>query len=242
MGQKRSEKMKTEPLDFGGYTVEIVKKKIKNIYFRVYPSKEKIIVSAPVRIDPATLNKAILSKKEWIFKQVKKGVVITPDPVIRTYADGEEFLFKGKTYSLHVDYKDIRPGVFIFKDGCIHLVVKPCSDACQKETVLDAWYRNELKQSIAGVIEKWQPVMDVTVNSFNVRKMKTRWGSCNVKARRIWLNFSLIHLPDIFLEYVVVHEMVHLLERKHNARFKGFMDQFIPGWRHLKKQLNQFRL
>lgn len=234
--------MKIEPLDFGGYTFEIVKKKIKNIYFRVYPSKEKIIVSAPARIDPETLNKAILSKKKWIFEQVKKGVAITPDPVIRTYTDGEEFLFKGKVCSLYVDYKDMRPGVFIANDNCINLVVKPGSNACEKEMVLDAWYRNELKQSIAGYIEKWQPVMAVAVDDFNVRKMKTRWGSCNVTARRIWLNFSLIHLPGIFLEYVVVHEMVHLLERKHNARFKGFMDQFIPDWRNLKRQLNQFRL
>lgn len=136
----------------------------------------------------------------------------------------------------------MRPKVFIAGDNRIELYVKPGSDILDREKIITAWYRHELKQSIAGFIDKWQSVMGVTVNEYNVRKMKTRWGSCNINARRIWLNLALIQLAAPFLEYVVVHEMAHLLERKHNARFNGFMDKFIPDWRNLKKEMNRFQL
>ena len=108
--------------------------------------------------------------------------------------------------------------------------------------IIIAFYRKELKRSIGIYVAKWQPLMGVIVNEFNVRIMKTRWGSCNTNAKRIWLNLALVKCADCFIEYVVVHEMVHLLERNHNTRFKGFMDKFIPDWKRLKKELNQFSL
>ena len=228
-------------MDFGNYSFEIVQKKIKHIYFRVYPSKEKIIVSAPIHLDSETLNKAILSKKDWLIEQIKKPSAVKPGS-IKTYTTGEELLFKGKVYSLYVNHQNTRSKVCIIGDHCIDLFVKPGSDVYEREKIITGWYRKELKRSIGKVIAKWQPVMGVIVNEFGVRKMKTRWGSCNINARRIWLNFALIKIADPFLEYVIVHEMVHLLERKHNARFKGFMDQFIPDWRKLKKELDLFSL
>jgi len=187
---KKINKLSAMPVSFGNYSFEIVKKKIKHIYFRVYPAKEKIVVSAPVHLDSETLHKAILSKSAWLNKQISKGKNIKPITV-KTVTTGEKVLFK---------------------------------------------------ESIGRHIARWQPVMGVKVNEYGVRKMKTRWGSCNINAGRIWLNFALIKLTDPFLEYVIVHEMVHLLERKHNTRFKGFMDQFIPDWRKLKKELDLFSL
>jgi predicted metal-dependent hydrolase len=223
--------------DFGNYSFEIVRKKIKNIYFRVYPSKEKIVVSAPVHLDPETLNSAILSKSNWLYNQVKKGASVKPDPV-KTYTTGEKVLFKGKRYSLYVDHQDTRSKVFITGDDRINLVINHGSDVEDREKIITGWYKKQLKRSIAELVAKWQPVIGVTVNEFNVRKMKTRWGSCNINAARIWLNLALVKFEEPFLEYVIVHEMVHLLERKHNARFKEFMNQFIPGWRKLKKELD----
>ncbi len=228
-------------MEFGDYSFEIVRKNIKNIYFRVYPSKEKIIVSAPVHLDPAILNNAIHSKLDWLNKQVKKSAALQPDP-IKSYVTGERVLFKGKVYSLHVFDQDTRSKVFITGDNSIDLYVKPGSNVDKREKIITSWYRNELKQSIGKLIAKWQPQIGVTINEFGVRKMKTRWGSCNITAGRIWLNLALIKLADPFLEYVIVHEMVHLLERKHNTRFKGFMDGFIPDWRKLKKELDLFDL
>lgn len=233
--------MKTEQLDFEGYTFEILRKKIKHIYFRVYPSKKKIVVSAPVYIDPETLNRAILSKSAWLKEQIKKGAATKPDSV-KSYITGEEIRFKGDVYSLNVRQRQARPDVCVTGDGCIDLMVKPGHDVNARKKVIHTWYRKELKRSTGKLIKKWQPIMGVTVNEFNVRKMKTRWGSCNIRAKRIWLNFALIKLAEPFLEYVIVHEMAHLLERKHNARFKGLMDQFIPEWRQLKKELNLFIL
>lgn len=233
--------MVNDALDFGTYTIEIVKKKIKHIYFRVYPSKEKIIVSAPDAIDPERLNRAILSRRGWILGQIVKNKAVAPGPK-KTYITGDELMFKGKVYGLCVTSAPTRPRAGLFRDDCIDLMVKPGSDSRSREKILSAWYRKELKRSIAGYIAKWQPLMGVTVNEFGVRKMKTRWGSCNIRAKRIWLNFGLIQMPEPLLEYVIVHEMVHLLERKHNARFKGFMDQFLPLWPGLKKELDQFKL
>ena len=228
-------------LNFGNYSFEIVKKKIKHIYFRVYPAKEKIIVSAPIHLDSEKLNKAILSKSEWLNNQVNKGAVAESKPV-KTYTTGEEFLFKGKVYSLYVFHRNAQSKVRINSGSRIDLVVKPGSNVCEREKIIADWYRKELKQSIGRHIARWQPEMGVMVNEYGVRRMKTRWGSCNINAGRIWLNFALIKLADPFLEYVIVHEMVHLLERKHNARFKGFMDQFIPDWKRLKKELDLFSL
>ncbi|MBU1342704.1 MAG: M48 family metallopeptidase [Proteobacteria bacterium] len=234
-------KLKTEEMDFGSYSFEIIKKKIKHIYFRIDPSKKKIMVSAPDRIDPETLNKAIESKKDWIFKQVKKNKVVRPDPV-KAYVTGEQLLFKGESYDLHVLYQKTHPMVFITEKHRIQLIVPCGNDVYDREKMILGWYRKELKQSIKINIARWEPLIGVKVNDFGVRKMKTRWGSCNTTAGRIWLNLALIKLADPFLEYVIVHEMVHLLERRHNTRFKAFMDQFIPDWRNLKKELNRFAL
>ena len=120
--------------------------------------------------------------------------------------------------------------------------MSPGSGILERESLLDGWCREEIKKSIPPILEKWQPLIGVKIRQFGVRKMKTRWGSCNINAARIWLNLKLIHLPLEFLEYVTVHEMVHLLERGHNARFKEFMDKFIPDWRNLKKELGKFSL
>ncbi len=236
--KRKIRKLRAENLDFGGYSLKIVKKKIKHIYFRVYPSKEKIIVSIPVDLDPDTLNRAIISKSDWLNKQVKKGGVSEPKP-IKTYITGDKIFFKGERYFLSVKYQRTGSKVCIKR---IDLFVKPGSDGYDRQKIIVGWYRKELKQSIEKLIAKWQPQIGVRVNDFGVKKMKTRWGSCNIIAKRIWLNLALVKLAEPFLEYVIVHEMVHLLERRHNVRFKGFMDRFIPEWRTLKKELDLFGL
>lgn len=231
-----------EQKDFGRYTLEIVKKKIKNIYFRIYPSKEKIVVSAPVHLDPQTLNNAILSKKIWILKQIKNGITASKPEPAKTYTTGEDIWFKGKIFCLRVNHLTLHSKVLVSDNHNIDLFIKPKASIQDRERIINTWYRKELKKSISVFVDRWQDILGVQVNEFGVRKMKTRWGSCNINAKRIWLNLALIKLSPHFLEYVVVHEMVHLLERKHNARFKGFMDQFIPDWRMHKKELDQFNL
>ena len=233
--------MKISSLDFGSFNIEIVQKRIKHIYFRVYPLKKTIVVSAPVHLDPESLNRAILGKKDWILRQVNKTPAKLP-LAEKTYTTGEEFLFKGKGYPLEVIEQDKGKGVYISNDDHIHLIVNPGSGISERESLLEAWLRKEMKNSIFIILENRQPLMGVKIRQFGVRKMKTRWGSCNINAARIWLSLKLIHLPPRFLEYVTVHEMAHLIEKGHNARFKGFMDRFIPDWRNLKKELGKFSL
>ncbi len=234
--------MKASDFDFGSFHVEIIYKRIKNIYFRIYPSKKNIVVSAPIHLDPETLNRAILSKKDWILRQVDKQQTVRPSLPEKTYATGEDFLFQGKLYPLKVVEQDRKRSACIFREDHIQLIVKTGSTFFDRQRLIDGWCRKEIQKAVPPILEKWEPLIGVKIRQFGVRKMKTRWGSCNITSARIWLNLSLIHLPPRFLEYVTVHEMVHLLERGHNARFKGFMDQFIPDWRDLKKELGRFSL
>lgn len=224
-------------LEIDGYDLEIVKKQIKHVYFRVYPDKKKIIVSAPLHISSYDLNQAFLSKKLWLLKQVSKKSIARPQ-LNKAFSHNETILFWGNAYPVKMVYKSRLPRVINDSDGCIQLFVRPGTKTTHIQSIIDTWYRCEIKKAIRTIINKWEPVLGVCVNEFRVKKMRTRWGTCNIGARRIWLNFHLIKLDEKFLEYVVVHEMVHLLEKKHNARFKHLMGQFIPQWPDLKRQLN----
>lgn len=223
------------------YSLEVIRKNIKHIYFRVDPEKKKIRVSVPFHVDPETINSVISSKSDWLHRQINSAVTVkiqTP----KQYVTGDLLLFKGREYVLHVNHHGSRSKVLVKGDNRICLTVRPNQDAGGREKIVTNWYRKQLKQSIGKIIIRWQPFIGVTVNEFGVKKMRTRWGSCNIRDRRIWLNFVLIKFAEPFLEYVVVHEMVHLLERRHSVRFKGFMDQFIPDWRSLKREMDMFRL
>ncbi|MCF6246635.1 MAG: M48 family metallopeptidase [Desulfobacula sp.] len=228
-------------LDLAGFSFEINRKKIKHIYFRVYPKQKKIVVSAPYQIDAQTLHKAILSKKEWLQKKIKEPVRKIKSPRIQ-YLNSDTVWFKGKPRTLRVFFLNGRPKVYPVNDNHVHVFVKQKNHASSIRKLIINWLREELRQEIRGLIKKWEPVLNVKINDCRIRKMRTRWGSCNINVKRIWLNAVLIHLPPVFLEYVVVHEMVHLLERLHNARFNQYMDQYIPQWRTLKKEMDRFSL
>ncbi|MFH2060937.1 MAG: SprT family zinc-dependent metalloprotease [Pseudomonadota bacterium] len=232
---------KIQTRDFGRYTLEIHRKSIQHIYFRIHPSKELIVVSAPFSVKEATLNKAILSKTGWIENQIKLAGA-KPSAPVNLFVTGEKIHFQGRSCPFEVIYQQGRPTIVMPHENLIVLKIKPGSDDDLRQKKLLYWFRSQLKKNIQDMVAKWQPVLNVEVREFRVRKMKTRWGSCNIRIRRICLNSALVHLSPVFLEYVVVHEMVHLLERKHNQRFKGYMDQFIPDWRQLKKELNMFNL
>ena len=219
----------------------MIRKNIKHIYLRVDPEKKKIRVSAPIDVDQETIDQAISSKSKWVERQIENAKSVKSEPR-KQYVTGDLLLFKGKAYVLHVNYHGRRATVNVEGNHRICLTVKPGQGRDGRKKAITNWFRTQLKQSINEIIVRWQPVVGVSVNEFRVRKMRTRWGSCNIRDRRIWLNLALVKLAEPFLEYVVVHEMVHLLERRHNDRFMGFMDQFIPGWRSLKKEMDMYRL
>lgn len=221
-----------------GFTVEVTKKNIRNIILKVYRPDGKIKVSSPKSISDDYLRRFLVSKTGWIKKKIHKIKAHPQKPDLK-YIQGEIHQVQGKPYILDVIEEDKPPKVVrIHSGGILALHVRPSSDHSKREKILREWYRDLLKQRIPVLIEKWERDLGVSVNEWGVKKMKTRWGSCNTKARRIWLNLELAKKPEHLLDYVVLHEMVHLKERLHNHRFKSFLDAHMPDWRECEKQLN----
>ena len=234
----RNTGFRTYSIEVEGITIEVTRKRIKNLYVRVNRRSGRIRVSCPVRISEKNLVRFIQSKSEWIFKQLDKAAKVQMEPEFK-FISGEEHLFEGRTYTLKVFDGASKSQVFLDND---HLVMKirGNSGRDKRERLLDDWYRDQLKKSIKKIIEHYQPIMNVEVKEFGVKKMKTRWGTCNIRDQRIWLNLRLAQKNMQCIEMVVVHEMVHLIERLHNKRFYSLMDSFMPDWREADKKLNSF--
>ncbi len=224
-------------LEVGEYRIEVTRKRMKTIRLKVNAVTQKIRVSCPHRVSEYDLIEFISSKKNWIDKQLSREVVRAVVPEEKRYEEGEMLLFKGMEFVLKLNTNSTKTSVEIRDNYLILHSRKKLSRVKREKAILD-FYRSHLKEEIPKLISKWEPIMNVSVAEFGVKRMKTRWGTCNIRARRIWLNLSLAEKSPELLEYVVVHEMVHLLERLHNNRFKAFMTQFLPNWKELEGQLN----
>ena len=221
-----------------GLKVDVVRKDIKNLHLGVYPPEGRVRVAAPLRVNDEAIRLAVISKLPWIKRQQNRFLSQERQSE-REYVYRENHYFFGQRYLLNVIEHAGQSRVEIQNKTRIDLYVPPGSDELKREQVLLAWYRRELKDLIPSLIKKWEEIIGVTVEDWGVKKMKTKWGSCNINERRIWLNLELAKKPVECLEYVVVHEMVHLLERNHNDRYKQLMDQFMPQWRQNRDILNQ---
>jgi len=217
--------------------VDVVRKDIKNLHLGVYPPDGRVRVAAPLRIDDEAVRLAVISRLGWIKRQQAKFAGQERQSA-REYVSRESHYYLGDRYLLNVLYEDGAPKVMIRHKGVLDLVVRPGSDVATRERALLTWYRQQLKGMIPPLIARWEAIMGVQVAEWSVKEMKTRWGTCNPEARRIWLNLELIKKPVNCLEYIIVHEMVHLLERRHNDRFVAYMDTFMPQWRQRRDELN----
>lgn len=227
-----------EKIIINNIEIELTKKNIKNLHLSVHPPDGRVKISAPQYMDTDTIRLFAISKLSWIRKQQKKFINQERQPE-REYVSGESHYFLGQRYLLNVIYTNKRKqGVEIRNKKYIDLYVRENTPKYLRERAMTEWYRRELKKLIPPIIAKWEPIIGVEVNEFGVKKMKTRWGSCNPKAKRIWLNLELVKKSPTCIEYVVVHEMVHLLEKSHNERFIAYMDKFLPNWRAIKAELN----
>ena len=184
---------------------------------------------------------AIVSRLSWINRQQKKFVRQTRESA-REMVTGESHYFKGTRYRLDIVECSGRSGVRIVNNNTLQLQVRPGADRMSRQQVLERWYRQQLEAHILDLSSLWAPVLGVEVNECRIKRMKTLWGSCNIQAKRVWLNLELARKPLRCLEYVLVHEMVHLLERRHNERFRSLMDQVMPDWRLRKDELNRMPL
>lgn len=226
-----------QQIELGNMIVDVEQKDIKNIHLSVYPPAGKVRISAPLRFDLETIRIFAISKLGWI-KQQQAKLRNQQREAPREYKTRESHYYLGKRYLLKVIETDGRPKVEIRHDKLI-LQVRPGSNTEQRHIILHEWYRDQLKSIVPEYIAKWEEIMNVKVEEFGIKKMKTKWGTCNREAKRIWINLELAKKPLECLEYIVVHEMVHLLERNHNDRFIAFMNKYSPQWRHFKEELNR---
>lgn len=224
-------------IDLGEIAIDVVKKGIKNIHLSVYPPAGKVRISAPLWMDLDTIRVFAITKLGWIKSQQQK-LREQERETPREYLDRESHYVWGKRYLLKVVEKDVAPEVEL-KHNKMILQIRPATSHERKQAVLDAWYREKLKEIVPALIAKWEPLTGVKVDRFFVQRMKTKWGSCSPCSRSIRLNTDLARKPPECLEYIVVHEMVHLLEPTHNTRFIALMDQFMPKWRFYKDELNK---
>lgn len=232
--------MSTERLhiEVSGIRVEVRRKAIRNVHIGVYPPNGRVRVSAPQSMDREAIRLAVVSRLAWIRRR-QNGFLAQARESAREMVTGESHYYRGRRYRLSVTERRGRAGVKLVGCRRLELQIPPGTEVIGRKRVLERWYRNELKRLIPSLAATWVPVVGEDVRECRVKRMKTRWGSCNTAARRIWLNLELIRKPHGCLEYVFVHEMVHLLERNHTDRFQQLMDRFMPDWRLRRDELNQ---
>lgn len=232
--------MATDPrrITVSGIAVEVVRKDIKNLHLGVYPPNGRVRVAAPLVVSDEAVRLAVIDKLAWIRRQ-KARFAEQPRQSEREMVNGESHYFMGRRYRLRVHEQNIPARVALRGIASLDLFVRPGTNSAQREAALHRWHREQMKTLIPPLLEKWQPVLGVQVAAWGIKKMKTKWGSCNVDARRVWLNLELAKKPPQCLEYIVVHELVHLLERHHNERFTALMDGFMPQWRLHRNMLNK---
>ncbi len=219
-----------ETIKIAELDVEVVRKNIKNLHLAVYPPEGRVRVAVPKNTSDDNVRMAIISRLSWIKKQ-QKALAKQSRLSERQFVSGESHFFNGRRYLLEVIERRGKHEVKIKNNNKLLLYVNPGTTTENRSKVIHRWYREYLSQLIPDLLEKWQPTVGRKTRSWGVKKMKTKWGSCNISAKRIWINLELAKKPPECLEYIVVHELVHLQERLHNDRFKAIMDKVMPSWR-----------
>lgn len=227
-----------EQITISDITIDVVRKDIKNIHLAVYPPTGRVRIAAPLKTNEDTIRLFAVSKLGWIKRNQRKFEEQVRIPQ-REYKQRESHYFQGRRYLLNIIEGDYSPKVVLKTKKYIDLYIKEATPVEKRHEIINEWYRVELKKQIPPIIEKWEKLLNISVNDWQVKQMKTKWGTCNIEKKRIWINLELAKKPEQCLEYIIVHEMIHLLERHHNDRFLYFMDTFLPNWRQLKDELNK---
>lgn len=230
----------SQQIQLGEITVDVTFKDIKNIHLSVYPPTGKVRISAPSGTNIEKIRVYAISKLTWIKKNQKRlRNQLRESP--RDFVERESHYFFGKRYLLRISETDLAQTV-VLRHREIELVVRKAATKEQRQRLLEDWYRVQLKEKAAKYILLWQKRLKLMVEDFGVRKMRTKWGSCNSEAKRIWINLELVKKPEFCLEYVIVHEMIHLKERNHGASFIAEMNKHYPQWQEYKDELNRLAI
>lgn len=227
-------------LQLGQISLDVVRKNIKNVHLSVHPPTGRVRIAAPERMSLDTVRVFAIAKLPWIKRQQQK-LREQERETTREYLDRESHYVWGKRYLLKVIEENHAPAVEVAHSRMV-LRVRPRTDTQKRAAIVEEWYREQLRSAIPPLVEKWERIMGVKVRQVYVQRMKTKWGSCNHRAGSIRLNTDLARKPRECLEYIIVHEMVHLLEPTHSDRFRALMDQFMPKWQFRRDALNSLPL
>lgn len=226
----------THYIHIGDLPVEVVRKNIKNIHLAVYPPDGHVRVATPALVDDDAIRLFTIARLPWIRTQQRRFQQQERQST-REYVSGESHYYQGRRYRLRVMERPGPAEVQIRGRTVLHMGVPAGLTRDQREAVMTEWYRSELKAILPDLIQRWSEVLGVPVPDWGVKHMARKWGSCNIQARRIWLNLELAKHSIQSVEYVVVHELAHLHERHHNDRFRAILDQYLPDWRGIRNAL-----
>ena len=220
----------------GGIEIKVFKKPIKNLHLSVHPPDGWVRVSAPLHLSEDAIRLAVIKRLSWI-KRHRERMRSQPRESAREMVNRESHYFLGKRYLLQV-VEGTSPQRVEISGSVMRLFVRPGADRLKRQRILNEWYRRELKALLPELVTKWEEKTGLQVKEIGIKRMKTKWGSCNPVARRVWLNLELAKSPPQLIEYVLLHEMLHFLEPRHDDAFKAVMDKFMPNWRLLRDELN----
>lgn len=223
-------------LDLGELHAEVTRKAIKHVHLSVLPPAGKVRVAAPQSMPLETIRLFVVSKLGWIRSQQRK-LQAQERETPREFLNKESHFLWGKRYLLEIAYSDAVPTVSL-SPRKLYLRVRPGATQARCEEVLDAWYRQQVRDAVLLLLAKWEPLLGVRANRVFVQRMRTKWGSCTPGPGYIRLNTDLAKKPPECLEYILVHELLHQIEPTHNQRFVSLMNSYLPSWKQLKARLN----
>ncbi|WP_408380281.1 M48 family metallopeptidase [Paraburkholderia megapolitana] len=224
-------------IDLGDLHVDVVRKDIKHVHLSVYPPDGHVRISAPLHMAQDVIRVYAITRLDWIRRQQRK-LLAQERETTREYLDRESHHVWGKRYLLRIVEAD-GPSAVRLTHSTLELVLRPDSDANKRREVLEGWYREQLRATARPLLEKWERLLGVKARCILVQHMKTKWGSCNPASGNIRLNTDLACKPSACLEYILVHELLHLIEPTHNTKFQSMMDHFMPQWRQVRDELNR---
>lgn len=241
MRHTKNNAQSVEVVRIGDIDVELNRRAIKNTHLSVLPPNGKVRLSIPKDTSEQKIRLAIVNKLAWIKKQ-QADFAGQERQSIREMVNGECHYLWGKKYRLKLVEAKGRYRVTAKGNGNLVLEVAENTSTDNKLKLLNRFYRDEMQRSLEKLLPQWEKKLGVNAGSINIKKMKTKWGSCNIQAKRIWLNLELAKKPPECMEFILAHELVHLLERHHNDRFRSLMDKHMPNWRERRNLLNSLPL
>ena len=225
-------------IEIAGVPVAIHRKRMKNIYIHVSREDGSVSISVPMHMSKGQIEAFAQSREDWIVSKSREAKERAEKTAI-SFVTGDKILLWGEEYPLEVEKTLVKTERMCLRGDRIHMIVHADADMEHKQKLLEQFYRKQMKKVLPEVIAFGEQVVGKSAREYRIKKMKTRWGTCNVTEQRVWLNLNLVRKPRECLDYVMVHELTHLWEANHGVRFKALMSKFYPQWQEVKHCLNQ---